>query len=67
MCPVHVCIHIHQTRKNALTHKPSLHILPLHPIAHVQVSGWEQVPPFWQGGVHLAEEQNESGHQLHAK
>ena len=60
------CVHTYPPDRNVqyvMTYKPSLHIIPLHPIAHVQVFGWEQVPPFWQGIVQIAEQQNESGHE----
>ena len=30
---------------------PSLHDRPVHPLTQVQLSGAEQVPPFWQASV----------------
>ena len=33
---------------------PVSHCVPVHPASHVQVSGDEQVPPFWQGLLQVA-------------
>ena len=33
---------------------PSSHDCPVHPLAQMQVSGAEQVPPFWQASLHMA-------------
>ena len=38
----------------ACCHKPSLQVLPVHPLVQVQLSGAEHVPPFWQTLVHMA-------------
>lgn len=54
-----LCLYAHVY---TLPHKPSLHAIPFHPTTQEQLSGWEQVPPFWHGGMHIADEQNESKH-----
>ena len=40
----------------ACSHKPSLHVLPVHPLLQVQLSGAEQIPPFWQTWLSFTDE-----------
>ena len=52
ICPWQV-IQSHSMNASCLGHKssfylPSSHCIPVHPTSQAQVSGAEQVPPFWQ-------------------